>query len=166
MFSKRLHWNLQQNPLARLLNEKRAAGETILDLTESNPTNAQLVYPAVEIQAALADPRSLHYQPDPAGLFDARNAVCGYYSGRVTPDRVLLTASTSEAYGFLFKLLADPGDEVLVPSPSYPLFEVLAALESVRVVSYPLVYDHGWFIDTDAVRTRLTDRTRDRKSTR
>lgn len=160
MFSKRLHWNLRQNPLARLLNEKRARGETILDLTESNPTNAQLVYPAVEIREALADPRSLRYEPTPAGGLEARNAVCDYYSGRVTLDRILLTASTSEAYGFLFKLLADPGDEVLVPSPSYPLFEFLAALESVRVVSYPLVYDHGWSIDTDAVRTRLTDRTR------
>ena len=160
MFSKRLPWNLQQNPLARLLNEKRADGEAILDLTESNPTNAQLVYPADQIQEALADPRSLRYEPVPAGQMDARNAVCDYYSGRVTSDRVVLTASTSDAYGFLFKLLADPGDEMLVPCPSYPLFEFLAALESVRVVPYPLVYDHGWSIDTDALRTRITDRTR------
>ena len=160
MFSTRLHWNLQQNPLARLLNEKRASGETILDLTESNPTNAQLAYPWDEVQAALADQRSLRYEPVPAGLIEARNAICDYYAGRVTPDRVLLTAGSSEAYGFLFKLLADPGDEVLVPCPSYPLFEFLAALESVRVIPYPLIYDHGWAIDTDAVRSRITDRTR------
>ena len=160
MFSNRLHWDLQQNPLTRLLNQKRASGEAILDLTESNPTRAQLDYPAEEIRAALDDMRSLCYEPTPAGSIEARAAVCDYYSGRVTPDRILLTASTSEAYGFLFKLLADPGDEVLVPRPSYPLFDFLAALESVRVLQYPLVYEHGWSIDLDALRTLASKKTR------
>lgn len=90
----------------------------------------------------------------------ARAAVSEYYSGRVSPDRILLTASTSEAYAFVFKLLADPGDEVLVPSPSYPLFDYLAALDSVRVIQYPLVYNGIWTIDFDALRRSLTPRSR------
>src|SRR5262249_12048831 len=131
-----------------------------LDLTESNPTAAQIEYPDADIRAALSDTRTMRYEPTPAGLIEARNAVCEYYSGRVTPDRVVLTASTSEAYGFLFKLLVDPGDEVLVPRPSYPLFEFLAALDSVNVVQYPLVYDRGWTIDLEALPRLVTDRTR------
>ncbi len=160
MYSSRLRWNLASNPLARLIGEKRASGARILDLTESNPTHAGLTYAADEILSALASPDSLGYDPDAAGMLRAREAVAGYYDGRVSPDRILLTASTSEAYGFLFKLLADPGDEVLVPQPSYPLFEFLAELESVRVVHYPLVYDHGWMIDFAALEDAIGPRTR------
>ncbi len=162
MFSSRLGWNLAPNPLARLLEQKRSAGAAILDLTESNPTAAGFTYPAEEILGALADPRSLRYEPAPAGIPAAREAVSQYYSGRVAPDQILLTASTSEAYEFVFKLLADPGDEVLVPRPSYPLFEFLAALESVRAVPYPLVYHGGWAIDFDALALAqsITPRTR------
>ncbi len=109
---------------------------------------------------AFADPRWLRYEPSPAGILDARAAVSQYYSGRVPVDRILLTASTSEAYGFLFKLLADPGDEILAPCPSYPLFDFLAALDSVRIVQYPLVYHGGWAIDFDALVARITPRTR------
>jgi aspartate/methionine/tyrosine aminotransferase len=93
-------------------------------------------------------------------MLSARKAVSAYYDRRVSPDRILLTASTSEAYGFLFKLLCDPGDEVLAPRPSYPLFEFLAELESVKVVQYPLAYDHGWFIDFGALEPLITDKTR------
>ena len=125
------------------MDERRAAGSPILDLTESNPTAARFDYPSDAIVAALSDPRSLRYEPAAAGMPSARAAVSEYYSGRaarpVSSDRILLTASTSEAYAFVFKLLADPGDEVLVPSPSYPLFDYLAALDSVRAVQY------GWF---------------------
>ena len=99
---------------------------------------------------ALAGARALRYDPHPAGWLAAREAVCRYYRDAgyaFEPERVLLTASTSEAYQYLFKLLADPGDEVLVPRPSYPLFEFLATMESLRVVSYPLVYHGGWSID-------------------
>jgi alanine-synthesizing transaminase len=160
MFSSRLQWNLAPNPLARLLEEQRAAGAAILDLTESNPTAAGFAYPASQILTALADPRALRYQPDPAGLPAARAAVFEYYGGRVSAERILLTASTSEAYGFVFKLLADPGDEVLVPRPSYPLFEFLAALDSVRVVHYPLIYHGAWSIDFDALARSITARTR------
>jgi alanine-synthesizing transaminase len=163
MFSSRLRWNLQPNPVARLIAEKRARGARILDLTESNPTRAGFEYSAHEILTSLASTDSLDYDPNPAGMLRARESVARYYgdTGQETcATRVLLTASTSEAYGFLFKLLADPGDEVLVPRPSYPLFEFLAELESVRVVQYPLIYDHGWMIDVDALEHSIGPRTR------
>jgi alanine-synthesizing transaminase len=163
-FSSRLHWDLAPNRISRLLDEKRAAGAPILDLTESNPTAAGFAYPSEAILSALGDPRSLRYEPAAAGMPSARAAVSEYYSGlapnRVSPDRILLTASTSEAYAFVFKLLADPGDEVLVPSPSYPLFDYLAALDSVRVVQYPLVYHGGWSIDFDTLARSITSRSR------
>ncbi len=160
MFSSRLRWNLNPNPLARLLDEKRDAGARILDLTESNPTRAGLDYPEAAILAALASPDALRYDPNPAGMPRAREAVAEYYAGRVDPSRILLTSSTSEAYGLLFKLLCDPGDEVLVPRPSYPLFEFLAELESVKVARYPLIYDHGWIIDLEALEAAIDARTR------
>jgi alanine-synthesizing transaminase len=159
-FSSRLDWDLAPNRLSRLLDAKRSAGEQILDLTESNPTQAGFVYPSEEILAALSDPAALRYEPAAAGLPGARAAVAEYYSGRVSPERILLTASTSEAYSFVFKLLADPGDEVLVPSPSYPLFEFLAALDSVRVVQYPLAYRGTWSIDLEALAGLINPRSR------
>ncbi len=162
MFSSRFHWDLAPNRLARLLEEKRRAGAAILDLTESNPTRAGFDYPA-EVALALGDPRALLYDPRPAGLPEAREAVCRYYAEAghaVDPDHVLLTASTSEAYAWVFKLLADPGGEVLTPRPSYPLFEFLAAMESLRVVPYPLAYHGGWSIDCEALAAAVTPRTR------
>jgi alanine-synthesizing transaminase len=160
MFSSRLNWSAAPNPLAKLLSDKRARGDAVLDLTESNPTTAGFVYAQDRILRSLANEKSICYQPDPAGLPEARSAVADYYSGRVEPERILLTASTSEAYEFVFKLLADPGDEVLVPRPSYPLFEFLAALESVRPVDYSLVYQQRWAIDFDSLRRAITARTR------
>jgi len=143
------------------LDERRSAGAAILDLTESNPTAAGFEYPSDQILAALGDPRALRYQPAAAGMPAARAAVSeDYYSGHVSPDRILLTASTSEAYAFVFKLLADPGDEVLVPRPSYPLFDFLAALDNVRVVQYPLEYHNSWAIDFEALAQSITPRTR------
>ena len=162
MFSSRFHWDLAPNRLSLLLAEKRRAAIELLDLTESNPTRAGFSYPP-EIVGALADPRARTYDPQPAGLLSAREAVCRYYDSAgvaVEPDRVLLTASTSEAYAYLFKLLTDPGDEVLVPRPSYPLFEFLATMESLRVVQYPLVYHGGWSMDCDALAAGITRRTR------
>ena len=160
MFSTRLEWGLPENPLTTLLRSRRAAGETILDLTESNPTAAGFEYAAGEILNALGNSASLRYEPAPAGLTAAREAISEYYSGSVGPDRILVTASTSEAYALLFKLLANPGDEVLVSRPSYPLFEFLAALESVKVVQYPLVWHGAWSIDFDALSGHITERTR------
>jgi len=130
----------------------------VLDLTESNPTRVDLAYPE-EILHAFEDPRILSYEPSPAGAAGAREAVSAYYATRgqcVPPERVLLTASTSEAYSYLFKLLCDPGDEVLVPRPSYPLFEFLAEMESVRVRQYALAYQGGWSLEAP----EFSDRTR------
>jgi len=155
VFSSRLDWNLQTNRLSALLKTK----QRVLDLTESNPTRAGFEYPGERILDALADPRVLRYDPEPRGLLSAREAVAGYY-GDVPVSRILLTASTSEAYAYLFKLLCDPGDEILSPRPSYPLFEFLARLESVRVVQYPLRYDGVWHIDFDALERAITPRTK------
>lgn len=157
MFSRRLPWGQPRNRIAECLETRRAQGRTLLDLTESNPTRARFVWPP-DLLAPLADVRGLNYDPDPRGLLSAREAVGEYQN--VAANRILLTASTSEAYGYLFKLLADPGDEVLAPRPSYPLFDFLAALESVRIVQYPIFYDHGWSIDVSALEALITPRTR------
>jgi len=162
MFSSRFHWDLRPNRLTQALEAKRRAGAPILDLTQSNPTRAGLAYPP-EIARAFEDPRLLLYDPAPAGAEDARSAVSAYYAARgqaVDPRRILLTASTSEAYAYLFKLLANPGDGVLVPRPSYPLFEFLANMESIAVRQYPLVYHGGWSIDLDALAAAIGERTR------
>src|ERR1700682_859654 len=163
VFSSRLKWDSNPNPLSVLLARKRRDGAAILDLTESNPTHAGLHYPAGEIIEALADPCALAYDPQPRGLVGAREAGTEYYAQRgvaAAPSRILLTASTSEAYSYLFKLLADPGDEILVPRPSYPLFDYLGAMESVDVRQYPLRYDGSWHIDFPALSSAITSRTR------
>jgi len=163
MFSSRLNWDLRPNRISVLLEAKRRAGARILDLTESNPTQAGFSYPTAEILEALGDARSLRYEPSASGAVEARDAVAAYYAARgasVAADRIVLTASTSEAYSYVFKLLADPGDEVLVPRPSYPLFEFLARLESVRTVDYPLAYDGSWRIDFASLEAALTPRSR------
>ncbi len=162
MYSSRLHWDVRPNRIACTLARKRSEGIAILDLTESNPTHAGLHYPP-EILRVFDDERLLRYEPTPQGMMEAREVVVGYYAARgiaIEPERILLTASTSEAYAYLFKLLADPGDEVLVPRPSYPLFEFLANLESVVVRSYPLVYYGGWSINWQALLAAITERTR------
>jgi len=165
MFSSRFTWSLTTNRLSAALEARRAAGMTVLDLTQSNPTRAGLNYLHGVILEAISSPESLDYEPDPRGLSCARQAVAEYYALRgetVNPEAIYLTASTSEAYAFLFKLLADPGDEVLVPQPSYPLFDFLAALEAVHVARYPLQYDdtHGWHIDLDALANLITTKTK------
>ena len=162
MFSSRFHWDLHPNRITQALEAKRCSGARLLDLTQSNPTRAGLEYPP-EILRAFEDKRVLVYDPAPAGARPAREAVAGYYHARgcdVPPERILLTASTSEAYSYLFKLLCNPGDQVLAPRPSYPLFEFLANLESIEVRQYPLAYHGGWGIDVDAVADAVTDRTR------
>src|SRR5689334_1994222 len=163
VFSSRLQWDSQPNPLSTLLAEKRRGGAAILDLTESNPTRAGLAYPGSDLLAALTDLRALQYDPDPRGLLAAREAVAEYYAQRgvdVPVSRILLTASTSEAYSCLFKLLADPGDEVLVPRPSYPLFEHLTRLDGIVARSYDLEYHGRWTVDVHSLEHAMTDRTR------
>lgn len=162
MFSHRTAWDRRLGVLAQALAERRAAGRAILDLTESNPTRAGLTCPPDLLQA-LSDPRGCCYEPAAQGLRSAREAVAADYAARgaeVDPGQLLLTSSTSEAYGLLFKLLCDPGDDVLVPRPSYPLFEYLATLESVAVRHYPLQYDGEWHVSFDALEAAATPRTR------
>ena len=156
-FSARFPGELQANAFARLLAEKRRAGARVLDLTESNPTRAGIVYPEGFLNG-LAGDRAARYEPEPFGLLFAREEIARAYDAEA--DRVVLTASTSEAYSWLFKLFCDPGDEVLVPRPTYPLFEYLATFESVAVRNYSLFYDHGWFIDFHSLRRAATSRTR------
>lgn len=163
MFAQRTNWKLTPNRFSQALERARAAGRTLLDLTASNPTQVGLEYDGEAILAALAQPESLEYRPEPCGLAVARQAVAAYYRERgeaVAFERVILTTGTSEAYSFVFRLLCDPGDEVLVPTPSYPLFQFLADLQDVRLAPYPLFYDHGWHIDLHALESRLTSRTR------
>ncbi len=153
MFSTRFHWDLRPNRLTATLERKRRTGARVLDLTVSNPTQVGFVYPP-EVLRALDDPRSLVYEPNPAGLEDTRRTVSAYYAARgveVPPGRILLTASTSEAYAYLFKLLCNPGDCVLTPRPSYPLFEFLGDMECVRVEQYPLCYQGEWTLEPEAV---------------
>jgi len=162
MFSRRTAWARSPNRLTALLEERRRRGATLLDLTETNPTRAGLRAPA-DILATLADPAALAYEPEPFGSRAAREAVAADARRRglsVDADRIVLTASTSEAYAFAFKLLCDPGDAVLVPRPSYPLFEYLAGLESVAVRPYPLRYDGRWHLDLPALEAALDDEVR------
>ena len=162
-FSSRTAWDLAETRLARALRERRAAGLEVLDLTASNPTQCGFAYDEAAILAALGDRAVLVYDPDPRGMRLAREAVCRYYAERgahVEPEQVFLTTGTSEAYGWLFRLLCDPGDEVLIAAPSYPLFDFLAQIEDVRLVPYPLVYDHGWQIDFAGLQEQIMPRTR------
>ena len=163
MFSRRTGWSLTPNRLSELVRERRALGLPPVDLTESNPTRCGLALGSEEILSPLCDPLALTYEPDPRGLLTARQAVALYYAERgaeLNPDQIFLTTSTSEAYSFVFRLLADPGDNVLVPQPSYPLFEFLAGLNDIEARPYPLVYDEGWQVDLDTLASRFDARTR------
>ena len=163
MFADRTNWNLKPNRLAEALARHRAGGRALLDLTTSNPTECGFEYEAPAIVRALSSPASLQYHPDPRGLISARRAVSDYYAARadhVSPNDLLLTASTSEAYSFVFRLLCNPGDELLIPTPSYPLFDFLAEVNDVKLTRYPLFYDHGWHIDLHALEQAITPRTR------
>lgn len=163
MFAERTNWNLSPNPLAEALARHGAGGGKLLDLTASNPTECGFRYEGSSILKALIHPGALRYQPDPRGLEVARAAVREYYTARrdrVATEDIILTASTSEAYSFVFRLLANPGDELLVPAPSYPLFEFLADIQDVKLVRYPLFYDHGWHIDFHALEQAITARSR------
>ncbi len=163
MFSSRTKWNMVPNQLSELVVAKQQRGEVITDLTESNPTCCGFSYPEKEVLAALADKSSLLYQPEPHGLLIAREAIAKYYASfgvTVRPENILLTASTSEAYSFLFKLLCNAGDAIIVPQPSYPLFEYLCQLNDVVLQHYCLAYDGEWHIDFESLQSTFTDRTR------
>ncbi|HEV2233136.1 MAG TPA: pyridoxal phosphate-dependent aminotransferase [Terriglobia bacterium] len=163
MFAHRTGWRLAPNRLSLAIEEYRQQGRALLDLTESNPTRCGFNYDTEEILQALSDPRSLTYEPDAHGLLAARQAVAGYYAEQnihVDPRQIFLTTSTSEAYSYVFRLLADPGDNILAPSPSYPLFDFLSQLNDLELIPYPLVDYDDWQIDVGALASRITARTR------
>jgi aspartate/methionine/tyrosine aminotransferase len=163
MFAKRTNWNLTPNQLSEALAAHRAAGKPLLDLTVSNPTECGFEYDGSAILGALSNPAALSYEPNPKGLESARRAVAGYYADRgenLSVEDIFLTTSTSEAYSYVFRTLCDPGDELLIPSPSYPLFDFLADIQDVSLVRYPLLYDHGWQIDFHSLEQAITPRTR------
>ena len=162
-WSQRTQWDLAETPWAQELARLRAAGVPLWDLTASNPTQCGFAYDAESILTPLNDPLALLYEPDPRGLRIAREAISLYYrdhGATVDAEQIILTTSTSEAYSFLFRLLCDPGDEVLIGQPGYPLFDFLARLDDVRLVPYELFYDHGWHLDLEALRRCVTPHTR------
>jgi alanine-synthesizing transaminase len=164
MFSERTNWKLTRNRLTEALEDVLSSGASVLDLTISNPTRAGLVYDEPGILQSLGSPRAMDYDPQPQGLPGARAAVVDYHRTahgiRLDAEQVILTTSTSEGYSFVFRLLCNPGDELLVPKPSYPLFEFLADLQDVKLVPYPLLYDHGWQMDFPSLEKAVTKRAR------
>jgi alanine-synthesizing transaminase len=185
MFSERTNWRLTQNRFTQAVEEVRGRGAQVLDLTTSNPTRVGLEYDSRAILDGLQSDRALDYDPQAKGLLSAREAVGRYYGERcsrsekevasnvsavraanprgsiqVDPERIVLTTSTSEGYSYVFRLLCNAGDELLVPKPSYPLFEFLADLQDVKLVPYPLIYDHGWQMDFHSMEKAVTERTR------
>lgn len=163
MFANRTKWNLEPNRLSEALVRHRAAGKPLVDLTVSNPTECGFDYDQRAILEALRNPGVLKYKPEPQGLLSARQAVQGYYAERgvsLDVEDIFLTTSTSEAYSYAFRLLCNPGDEILIPAPSYPLFDFLADIQDVKPVRYSLVYDHRWQIDFHALEKAITPRTR------
>jgi alanine-synthesizing transaminase len=165
MFSNRTAWKLTPNLFTQAQADLRSAGAEFLDLSISNPTRAQLHYDAEAILGSLVHPGAVDYDPQPRGLLSARQGVADYYRTShegydLDPESIILTTSTSEGYSYVFRLLCNPGEEILVPKPSYPLFEFLADLQDVHLVPYPLLYDHGWQIDLPSLYQAVTPRTR------
>jgi alanine-synthesizing transaminase len=165
MFSDRTNWQLTRNRLTEALEQVRSSGAQVLDLTISNPTRAGLLYDEQTILKSLSSPRALDYDPQPKGLLSARAAIAAYYQSQhrirdFDCERLILTTSTSEGYSFAFRLLCNAGNELLVPKPSYPLFEFLADLQDVKLLPYPLIYDHGWQMDFPSLEKLVTKRTR------
>jgi alanine-synthesizing transaminase len=163
VFSDRTRWNLQSNRLSDALVAHRASGKPLLDLTASNPTQCGFRYDRESILKPLCNPAALEYDPHPKGSLSARDAVAAYYASHnaaISADDVILTTSTSEAYSMVFRAICNPGDEILIPEPSYPLFDFLADIHDVKLTRYPLLYDHGWQMDLHALERAITSRTR------
>jgi alanine-synthesizing transaminase len=162
-FSERTSWDLRENNFARAVRESRGAGRIIADLTVSNPTECEFAYDAETLLAPLRDARAMVYEPNALGMRRGRDAVAAYYAdlgAQVSASQVCLTTSTSEGYSWLFRVLCDAGDDVLIARPSYPLFEFIARLDGVRLVEYPLVYSDGWHLDVAGMEALITERTR------
>ena len=164
MFSKRTDWKLTHNRFTEAQRELEKSGRAVFDLTVSNPTRVGVQHDEKILQALL-NPKALDYDPQPKGMLSAREAVANYYreqykDNHFDPESLILTTSTSEGYSYVFRLLCNPDDEILVPKPSYPLFEFLADLQDVKLVPYPLLYDHGWQIDFPSLNKALSPKTR------
>ena len=165
MFSRRTGWKLAPNRLTEIQRELQAEGREVLDLTISNPARAGLHFDSDAILKSLSDPLAMDYDPQPKGMARAREAVAAYYRNQhgefaIDPQHIILTTSTSEGYSYAFRLLCNPKDELLVPKPSYPLFDFLADLHDVILKPYALLYDHGWHIDFPSLEHALSPRTR------
>jgi aspartate/methionine/tyrosine aminotransferase len=163
IFAARTNWTLEENAYTRALRAHRQSGRETLDLTISNPTICGFHYDETAILGALQSSAALRYDPQPKGLVSSRAAVAEYYKeigAAIAPERVILTTGTSEAYSFLFRLLCEPGDEVVVAHPSYPLFEFLASIQDVKLRPFHLLYDHGWQIDFSALKNCIGAWTR------
>jgi len=165
MFSLRTNWELAENAYTRSLRRLRESGKPVFDLTASNPTTCGFQYDRASIVAAVAASAAQPYDPNPKGCLEARAAIANYYGEKnpgaaFDPEHIILTTGTSEAYSFLFRLLCDPGDEVLIAHPSYPLFEFLSAIQDVKLRPFRLLYDHGWQIDFQALASVIGPRTR------
>jgi aspartate/methionine/tyrosine aminotransferase len=165
MFSKRTEWKLTPNRFAQTQADLRSAGMRVLDLSVSNPTRAGFSFDEEAILGSLVTPEAMDYDPQPKGIPRAREAVARYYREEhegydVDPESLILTTSTSEAYSYIFRLVCNSGEELLVPKPSYPLFEFLADLEDVTLVPYPLLYDHGWQVDFPSLYKAVNHHTR------
>jgi alanine-synthesizing transaminase len=164
MFSKRTDWKLTHNRFTEAQDDLEKSGRAVLDLTVSNPTRVGVQHDEKILQSLL-NPKALDYDPQPKGLLSAREAVANYYQEQYKdcafdPESLILTTSTSEGYSYIFRLLCNPEDEILVPKPSYPLFEFLADLQDVKLVPYPLLYDHGWQIDFPSLHDAVSEKTR------
>ena len=163
MFSRRTDWKLTINRFTEAQRELEKSRREVFDLTVSNPTQVGFRHDEAILES-LRNSKALDYEPHPKGLLSAREAVACYYREQcnesIDPESMLLTTSTSEGYSYLFRLLCNPDDEVLVPKPSYPLFEFLAELQDVKLVPYPLLYDHGWQIDFPSLNKAVNDHTR------
>lgn len=165
MFSHRTNWKLTPNRFTQAQQESLAEGRQVFDLTVSNPTRTGLHYDAEAILNSFLNRQAMDYDPQPKGLRSAREIVAAYYREQhegfdLDPESLLLTTSTSEGYSYIFRLLCNPDDEILVPKPSYPLFEYLADLQDVKLIPYPLLYDHGWQIDFPSLYKAVNHRTR------
>ena len=162
-FSSRTSWDVGENDFARAVRARRENGAALIDLTRSNPTTCGLRYDPEEVLGGLRGVGGLVYEPDPRGSVRAREAIAAYYAdhgAEVAPEQIVLTASTSEGYSHVFRLLCDAGDEVLIAQPSYPLFDYLAGLTDVVLRPYRLFYDFGWWIDFADLERAITPRTR------
>ncbi len=163
-WAARTDFDEEPHALAQAIAAARASGQSLVDLTVTNPTHCGFMYDHDAILQALAAPAGLRYDADPLGMAVARESVTSrYYAARgltVDADRLLLTSSTSEGYGYLLRLLCDVNDEILVPQPSYPLFDLLARFHDVRLVPYPLLLHDGWRMDLHALRRAISPRTR------